>query len=150
LLGRKVDPRSLARWDRLLNRGWARQRVVAALQATPEYRRRVVAQMSQQMFKESLPFAVQKPWVKYLAGGGNQRSLEAQLLASRRYFVRRGGGTNAGFVAALYLDVLGQEASPQAMAKLVAALRQGMPRLKVALMVLNSRAANRLVVQQLS
>jgi hypothetical protein len=149
LLGRRVDPKSLARWDGLLNQGWARRRVVAALQATQEYRRRVVAQMSQRMFKESLPFAVQQPWVRYLADGGNQRSLEARLLASRRYFVRRGGGTTAGFVAALYADVLGQVVSPQAKAKLVAALRRGMPRLKVALKVLHSRAANRLVVQQL-
>jgi hypothetical protein len=149
LLGRRVDPRGLARWDRLLNRGWARQRMVAALQETQEYRRRVVATMSQKMFKESLPFAMQQPWVKYLAEGGNQRSLEAQLLASRRYFVRRGGGTNAGFVAALYADVLGQAASPAVAARLLAALRRGMPRLKVALMVLHSRAANRLVVQQL-
>jgi hypothetical protein len=149
LLGRRVDPRSLARWDRLLNRGWARRRVVAALQATPEYRRQVVARLSQRMFKESLPLAVQQPWLRYLADGSDQRSLEARLLASQRYFMRRGGGTNAGFVAALYADLLGQVASPRVAARLVAALRRGMPRLKVALIVLNSRAANRLVVQQL-
>jgi Domain of unknown function (DUF4214) len=51
-------------------------------------------------------------WVSFLNQGGTEEALKAQLLGSAEYFSRFGGGTAAGFLEALYGDVLGRSLDP--------------------------------------
>jgi hypothetical protein len=63
---------------------------------------------------------------------------EAFVLASNEYFVRRGGGTNQGFVTALYQDILGRPADPQAATLLTQQIGAGFSRAVIAQQVLGS------------
>ena len=51
-------------------------------------------------------------WVGFLADGGTMVQLEAMILGSPEYFNVHGGGTNAGFINAIYRDVLGRVPDP--------------------------------------
>lgn len=46
-------------------------------------------------------------WVNYLRDGNSNVDLAAQLIASQEYY-QKAGGTNAGFLNAVYRDVLGR------------------------------------------
>jgi hypothetical protein len=147
LLGRKVDPLGLANWSSRLDQGWARQQVVAGIQASLEYRQRVVEQTYQQFLRRAADVVGLQTWVAFLGNGGTLRLLQASVLASPEYFARRGGGTNAGFLVALYADVLGR--APVGAAGFAAALQAGVPRIDVATAVLTSLESNTRLVGQL-
>lgn len=51
-------------------------------------------------------------WLQVWAANNGPEPVQAGLLGSMEYFINRGGGTNPGFVQALYNDVLGRSAGP--------------------------------------
>jgi hypothetical protein len=81
--------------------------------------------------------------------GGTVEQIETSILSSAEYFLRRGGGSNAGFVAAIYHDVL--ERAPDAAGKRSweQALGHGLGRSQVATAILDSAEAGALVVTAL-
>ena len=60
------------------------------------------------------------------------------ILASPEYFQIRGGGTNAGFVQALYLDVLKRPADQAGLQGFTQALAAGVTRQQVAQIIVDS------------
>src|SRR5262249_23181041 len=72
--------------------------------------------------------------------------IKAQILGSPEYFARHGGGTNAGFLAALYRDVLGRAVDPTGRLMFGGQLAQGVGRLQVARTILESPEARQVLV----
>src|SRR5262249_29000811 len=86
--------------------------------------------------------------VAFLKSGGTSTQLEAFLLSSPEYFFGHGGGTNQGFVNALFHDVTGQSPDPGAALVYNQFLAGGGPRAVVASQVVNSPGAALVRVQQ--
>ena len=63
------------------------------------------------------------------------------------YFATRGGGTNGGFVDALYLDALGRPADAGGLASFLGALANGMTRQSVADAIFHSDECRQDLVQ---
>lgn len=109
LLRREADPGGLASFTSALDRGAAdRFEVVRAIQNSTEFRTLVVQDVyARFLFRPIDPVGL-NTWVPFLAQGGTPLQLEARILGSQEYFVRRGGGTNFGFLQALFQDLLGR------------------------------------------
>ena len=73
-----------------------------------------------------------------LAGGATDEDVMAAILGSQEYYANRGGGTNAGFITALYQDLLGRSPSSAEQAQWDAAFGAGATREQVAMQVLKS------------
>src|SRR5262249_17240707 len=80
----------------------------------------------------------QSVFVNLLSQGGTQQQVEAQLLGSGEFFTNFGGGTNSGFLNALYQDVLKRPIDPPGLQTWGAALQNGMTRTDLAASILAS------------
>jgi autotransporter-associated beta strand protein len=150
LLGRSPDPGGLAAWTALLDLNQAtRLQVALGIENSPEYRMDVVQQLYQRLLRRAADPAGLTGGVSFLAAGGTSTQLEAVILASPEYFQTRGGGTNLGFLQAVYLDVLGRAIDPSGQQTFTQALNAGMSRLLVAQAILNSQEAVTDMVQAL-
>lgn len=146
LLGRRVDTVGIAYWSDQLAQGVSRAGVVRGIEASEEYRARIVEDTYLKYLRRPSDPAGRANWILYLGTGGNQVLMEAFFLASDEYFAVRSGGTNDGFLTALYGDVLGRPVDSQGAAAFGNALRQGVSRITVALAVLRSEeAGNRII-----
>jgi glucose/arabinose dehydrogenase len=138
LLGRPVDPGALAYWTGLLNRGTPRAQVVLAIEGSLEYRRLVVQGLYQELLGRPAEDAARDYWAGILGQGGTAEQVEAVVLSSPEYVARRGGGSVAGFLQALYLDVLGRDIDPAGAQTWSQALAGGATPTQVAAAVLAS------------
>ena len=73
-----------------------------------------------------------------LAGGATDEDVEAAILGSAEFLSGPGGGTNTGFVAALYQDLLGRAPTAAEQAQFDTAFGNGLTRSAAALQVLRS------------
>jgi hypothetical protein len=138
LLGRAPDPAGLAFWSALLDQGMSRTQVALAIENSFEFRSNQVQAVYQALLGRPAGPDELASAVAYLSAGGASEQIEANLLASPEYFVTRGGGTNAGFLTALFRDVLGRAIDPVGLIHFAAQLDLGIPRGPVALAVLAS------------
>jgi hypothetical protein len=122
LLGRPADAAGLASWETALDGGLSRAQVVQEILQTPEYQSEVVNGLYEQLLHRAADPAGLAYWLSALASGADREQVEAGLLASDEYFRSRAGGTGAGYLSALYGDVLGRGVDPAA-----AAFLGGMP-----------------------
>jgi hypothetical protein len=107
LLGRLADPGGLASWTALLNNGLPPAQVVFLIETDPghEYYARLVSSFYQfYLHRPEGPSDGAAPvnMVNLLAGGGAIEQLRTVFTSSPEYFQTRGGGTNPGYVNALY------------------------------------------------
>ena len=106
LLHRQIDSTGLAGWGALLTAGIPTTQVVLMIESSPEYRTVQVQGLYQHLLHRAAdPFGLLNG-VNFLMGGGTVEQLEIALANSPEYFQTRGGGTNSGFVTALYQDFL--------------------------------------------
>jgi|GEM_PF-3282060 len=106
LLSRPVDAPSLMSWETYLNSGGTRQNFVALVTLSQEYRNDVVqAQYVHYLHRNADPAGLAS-FSAVLGSGGTDEQVAASLIASTEYFQNRAGGTNDGFVTALFGDVL--------------------------------------------
>jgi hypothetical protein len=139
LLGRALDPSGAATWGGMLDQGLARRSDVArAIQTSLEYRLHQVRGLYATLLGRAADPVGLSTFVTLLTSGVSIDVIRAGVLGSAEYFLVRGGGTNAGFLAALYQDVLGRALDPAGQAAFGAVLAQGAPRDAVALLVLQS------------
>jgi hypothetical protein len=120
--------------------------MVATLTSTAEYRRAVVDGFYRDYLgrpADTSGLAVWSPWATAL-----RTEVQAKLLASDEYY-GQAGGTNDGFVDALYQDVLGRSADAGAKATFGSWLAAGRTRADVARTVLTSPQGYGHVVEQL-
>jgi streptogramin lyase len=112
LLHREADPIGQAAFSNVLNSGLAtRSQVAMAIENSPESRGLVVQGFYTKFLGRSADSAGLNGWLSFLAQGGTAEQVEANILGSQEYFVRK-GGTNAGFLTAVYQDVLNRPIDP--------------------------------------
>ncbi len=74
------------------------------------------------------------------SGNGDPRKIMLQVVSSPEYYRTQGGGTNAGYVQALYRDLFRRDASPDMVASNASELSHGLSRRKLAARMIHSPA----------
>jgi uncharacterized protein (TIGR03118 family) len=147
LLNRQAEPAGLAFWMGQLNQGMTRAQVVAGIENSMEFQTDVVQKAYQQFLHRSAEPAGQTFWVNFLQQGHTVEQMEAGLVGSVEYFQNRGGGTNNGFLNALYQDALNRAIDPTGMATFSQALAGGTTPGQVAAIIFGSPESLQDVVQ---
>jgi hypothetical protein len=138
-MGRKVDPSGLTTWAGLLDQGLPRPLVVTAIEDSAEFRAIEVEHLyNQYLHRAADPLGLDGA-TAFLQGGGTMEQLATVLIGSTEYFQNRGGGTNSGFLQALYLDALNRPIDPTAEATITPLLANGTTTSQVATLVLHSQ-----------
>jgi hypothetical protein len=132
LLHRQVDPLGLAAWTSSLVHGATRGQVVMAIESSVEYRSDLVTALYVQYLHRGPEAAGLQAFVGFLASGGTLEQVAAMITGSGEYFVNRGGGTNDGFLTALYADALHRAVDSAGRSIFDRALAQGATRQQVA------------------
>jgi uncharacterized delta-60 repeat protein len=138
LLGRPVDPAGLAGWTAFLNAGNTHQQMVLALETSQEYRTVVVQALYSQYLHRPADAMGLGAFTAQLAAGATQEQVAAEIVGSPEYFQNRGGGTNAGFLAALYQDALNRPIDATGLAGFSQAMSNGMTPGQVAAAIFSS------------
>ncbi|MFO0909074.1 MAG: autotransporter-associated beta strand repeat-containing protein [Isosphaeraceae bacterium] len=122
LLGRGVEPEVLVSWSNRLESGWSRERFVTAILRSPEYGSRLIEELTQRYLRRAATSDEVRRAQTRVSAGASAEQLAATLLSSSEYFRRQGGGTGAGFLNALYRDVLGRSVDARTRALLLGRL----------------------------
>ena len=138
LLGRKVDATGLAAWAGLLDSGVSRTQVALDIMASGEYLKRVVDELYLKYLQRPADPTGEAMFVSDLQMGVTIEQVIAAIAGSPEYFQNRGGGTNAGFLNALFQDVLGRPPDPAGFNLFMQDLAQGVSRTAVAAAMLAS------------
>jgi streptogramin lyase len=149
LVGRPVDPARLASYARLLGQGTSRAAVVLQMEQLPAYRVERVRELYRGLMGEAATEAQLNGALRFLAGGGTFGQLETRVLGSAAYFQTRGGGSDAGFLAALAQDLWHQPLDAVTAAQLSGLLARGASRMEIALDLMRTGQAARATVQGL-
>jgi hypothetical protein len=150
LLGREADAAGLAFWTSLLDQGQiSRFQFVIDIQNSLEYHTKAVTDLYNRLLHRPPDPAGLIASVSFLAHGGTLPQLEVILLSSDEYFITRGGGTNAGFVMALFQDVLNRAIGPSELQLYLQAMANGFSRARIAQIVVTSPEASMVEVQAL-
>jgi len=83
------------------------------------------------------------------SGPGTERRTAAILISSQEFFVEQGGGTNAGFITAVFEDALKRAPDPGALAFYGQELAAGMTHVEFATQILNSIEAETRTINNL-
>jgi hypothetical protein len=138
LLQRPVDATGLAYWDNELDQGVSRQQVVASIENTPEYQAIEVKSIYEQYLHRTPDAAGLSYWTNQLALGATVEQVESGIVGSQEFFTVQGGGTDAGFLTALYQDALGRAPDATGETQFLAALKSGVTTGQVAGVVFGS------------
>ena len=107
LLGRGADAGAQTFFGGALDQGSIeRPQVALILESSAEFRSRQIDTLFTQFLHRSADQAGKQAFLAAFARGATGAQVEATILASPEYFRARGGGTNTGFAAALYQDLL--------------------------------------------
>jgi hypothetical protein len=114
LLDRAADADGLTFWSTVLDRGIsARSQVALAIENSAEYRIDVIANFYQTLLGRAGDPTGFASWMNFLNNGGLVQQLKGTILASPEY-VQLHGGTNCGFLSAVYQDIFGRAIDPGA------------------------------------
>ncbi len=147
LLGRPVDPTSQNFLFALTRGGADRTQVALAIQNSTEFRTAQVQALFQTFLNRPADPVGLNAFTSFLLNGGTVEQLEAVLTGSAEYFQTQGGGTNAGFLSALYLDALGRPIDAAGQATFTQALASGASRTDVAGVIFSSTEFRQNLVQ---
>lgn len=147
-LDRTVDPAGLAHWDGLLAAGVSRQLVVLTIEQTREFAEREIETLYERYLNRSADAGGLSYYSNLLHSGVTIEQISASLAGSDEYFASQGGGTNDGFLNALYEDALGRPIDPGGLAYWTDILSLGASRTQVAFQILNTQEYRQNVVQQ--
>jgi hypothetical protein len=137
-LKRGVDASGLANWTGLLNQGVSRNQVVQDIEASLEFRSDQVTAIYSQFLHRAVDPSGMATFTNFLANGGTVEQVEAMVVGSPEYFQNRGGGTNNGFLKALYQDGLNRTIDPTGQATFGMDLAMGVTPGQVASAVFSS------------
>jgi hypothetical protein len=147
LLHRAADEAGLTSWKASLDGGATRAEVVRGFEGSREFRSNVINDAYlEYLGRTAEPFGL-TTWLNFLDGGGTHEELRARIASSGEFFSRQGGGTNAGFLAALYREVLHRDIDAFGAAAWGQALTRGMTRNEVALAIMQSFEAQNVTVR---
>ncbi len=138
LLQRPADAAGLAFWTNQLNNGASRQQVVAAIEASGEFQADEVNSLYTQYLHRNADSGGLNFWVAQLNHGATLDQVAAGIVGSQEFFATQGGGTNAGFITALYQDALNRTPDANGQAAFTMALQSGATTGQVAAVVFGS------------
>ena len=133
LLGRPADQAAFGLFVPQLDSGTPPSKVALAVLQSLEYRTLLVRSFYTSFLHRQPTQEELVAGLAALAGGAGIESVEAGILGSEDYYANRGGSTPAGFLGALFMDLLGRAPSPAEVA-----LYSGLPRTQVAMTILTS------------
>jgi hypothetical protein len=148
LLHRPLDSSGLATWTNLLSQGDSRTQVVQLIETSLEYRTDIVEALYAQLLHRPADPSGLDTFTTFLGDGGTDVQVEAAILGSQEYFQLH-GGTNDGFLAAIYQDVFNRSVDASGAQSWGLALAGGMTRDAVAQAILTSLEADSDAVQSL-
>ncbi len=137
VLQRPIDAGGQTFFGNQLAGGASRMQVALELVQSPEGRTDEVQQLYQHLLGRSGDTAGLAGWVQALNAGTSLSQIEAAFLGSPEYGQKH-GGTNAGFLAAVYQDVLGRAIDSGGQTGWMNQLAAGASRSSVALAILQS------------
>jgi hypothetical protein len=132
LLQRPADAGGLAYWIGMLNDGVSRQQVTAAILDSVEYKTLEVRHLYTTLLHRDADAGGLQAFTAFLMSGSTVEQAQARIVASPEYYQVRGGGTDVGFLAALYQDALNRSIDPTGQAGFGQALTEGVSRAQVA------------------
>jgi hypothetical protein len=138
LLQRPAEAGGLLGWSSFLAQGGSRAQLVQGVVTGPEYQTNLVQGQYGLLLHRSAEPAGLNGFSDFLAGGGTAEQAEALIAGSPEYFASRGGGTNQGFLTALYHDALGRDVEPAALSGFLQGLAGGSTPGQVAAQVFSS------------
>jgi hypothetical protein len=155
LLGRAADPQGLAAWTGLMNQGLSAADVALRIQGSREYQSNQVNSVYFELLGRAAEPQGLDAWVGFLnaaspsdTAGTPLNQMRALVLASPEYRQKH-GGTDAGFLAGLYRDVLDRDIDPFGATAFGAALFGGATPRDVAGAILTSGESARVCVNGL-
>jgi hypothetical protein len=148
LLHRPLDPSGLATWGTLLNQGVSRTQVVQFIQSSLEYRTNIVEELYSSLLHRPADASGLNAFTSFLGEGGTAQQVEAAILGSAEYFQIH-GGSNSGFLSAVYQDVLNRSLDTSGAQSWALALARGSSRYTVAGAILASLESDVKEVQSL-
>lgn len=107
LLGRPVDASGLNFWSGLLDQGTARGSVAIALTHSDEYFATIIRPAYQKFLGRNSDPGGLTYWTARMHGGLTDEQLEAGFIGAPEYY-NHAGGTDKGWVDAMYQDLLGR------------------------------------------
>lgn len=108
LLGRDADPQGIITWAGALAAGVSRDDIVREILKSAEYNGIQIANLYRTLIRREPDAVGLNSLVAAVQGGVSLRTVKEAILSSQEYFITQGGGTGAGFVAAIFRDVLGR------------------------------------------
>lgn len=138
LLGRAVDPASLNAFADAIWHGADHTSVAYTVTRSSEFDSDTVTGYYRSLLRRNPDAQGLQQWVAYVRAGGVLEALQAEMMGSAEYLANRAGGTNDGFVTALYSDVLGRAPDSVGRSEWLQALASGVRRTDVAWAVLTS------------
>ena len=136
LLHRAADPGAAA-WVNLLNQGASPASVVQDIESSPEYLNDVVIGLFQHYLNRA-PDSGAQTWVNALENGATIEQVTEGIVASPEFFLKEGGGTNSGYITALYQDILNRAPDASGETGFTQALNSGVSRAAVAAVFFSS------------
>ena len=146
-LNRAADPSGEDFWGKLIDQGVSRSLVALSFENSAEGRAALVQSFYQTYLHRAADPGGLQFGVNFLGAGGTDEQLKATFLASDEYDAKSAGGTDDGFVQALFSSVLGRAVDPPTRAFLDQALGQGVARETIAYEVLVSPEAEQALIQ---
>ena len=147
-LKRPVDQAALDFYDARLKAGASRADIALSVLQSVEYRTRLVQGFFQTFLKRAPSGPELAFWLGVLSSSTDE-TVEAQILGSGEYIGGRGGGTDDGWLNALFQDLLGRPPTAADLTFFKNALANGASHADVALNVLQSKEGRSKVVQGL-
>ena len=134
-----MDPGALSFFTTQLSHGaMSRLQFTRFLTGSQEYRQNEVQTAFQVFLHRAPDGGAVNFYTNFLGSGGTVEQLDAALIGSPEYFAVEGGGTNAGFVNALFHDALHRAADSSASAFFTGLLARGTRTGDVASQILNT------------
>ncbi|HUY89049.1 MAG TPA: TIGR03118 family protein [Pirellulales bacterium] len=106
LLHREPETQGLQYWSQQIDGGGSRTAAVLGIERSGEYRLAEIQGLYQRYLHREADASGLAADEAFLSDGGTSEQLAAAIVSSAEYFRRRGGGTNHGFLQALYADTL--------------------------------------------
>jgi hypothetical protein len=148
LLQRPADAGGLANWTAALDHNASPSQVALDLAESPEARALQVQSLYQQFLHRAADPAGLAGFTQALAAGQTLEQVAAAIVTSPEYSQNRGGGSDSGFLNALYQDALNRPIDSGGAASFGQALAGNTPRAQVAAAIFASTELQQDIVQR--
>jgi len=146
LLGRAPDPGGLNIFVGQLASGASPLQVAEDVVNSPEYRADYIENDYEAFLGRSVDPGGLSTWLSAFQVGATDEQIDAAILGSNEFFTDA-GGTNSGFIDAVYQDLLGRAPDPSGFSTFSSQLASGVSRTQVALEIDNSTESRTDTVQ---